>query len=42
MVVLDTSVIVDHLRQTKTKQTSLMKVARKVAKENLAISMISV
>jgi len=42
MVVLDTSIIVDHLRQARTKQTSLMKIAKKTSKENLAISIISV
>lgn len=42
MVVLDTNVIVDHLRQTDTAQTYLMKIAEEVSKENLAISIITI
>lgn len=42
MVILDTSVIIDHLRQTEVKQTHLMKIAKKVTKENLAISVVTV
>lgn len=42
MVVLDTSVIIDHLRQLDKKPTSLMKIAQKIAKENLAISVITI
>ena len=42
MVIIDTSVIIDHLRQTKIKETRLMKTVKKVVKDNLAISIISV
>lgn len=43
MVVLDTNIIIDHLRLQKPKQDSqLMKIARKKPKEVLAISIISV
>lgn len=42
MVVLDTSIIIDHLRQSGAKETRLMKIAKKVAKENLAISVVSI
>ncbi len=42
MVVLDTSIIIDHLRQPKEKETYLTKIAKQKPKEELAISMISV
>lgn len=42
MVILDTNIIIDHLRQRGEKETILMRVASTVAKENLAISLISV
>jgi predicted nucleic acid-binding protein len=42
MVILDTNIIIDHIRQTGAKETHLMKIAKKVAKENLAISIITV
>lgn len=42
MVVLDTNIIIDHLRQTKNKQTHLMMLAEEVVKENLAISIVTV
>ena len=42
MVILDTNIIIDHIRQPVAKETHLMKIAQKVAKENLAISLISV
>jgi predicted nucleic acid-binding protein len=42
MVILDTSVIIDHLRQTGKKQSSLMKFAAKSPKESLTLSVISV
>lgn len=41
MVILDTSVIVDHLRQTK-KETALMKLVKEHAKESLGLCVISV
>lgn len=41
MVVLDTNIIIDHLRQ-RSDDTVLLKIARRIAKENLAISVISV
>lgn len=42
MVILDTSVIIDHLRHPGVGETLLMGVVREVAKESLAISMITV
>lgn len=42
MVILDTSIIIDHLRRSQGKRTSLMSLAGKVTKENLAISTITV
>lgn len=42
MVILDTSVIIDHLGQPGVGETLLMGVVREVAKESLAISMITV
>ena len=42
MVILDTTVIIDHLRQTADKQTRLMEIAQKTAKENFAISVVTV
>lgn len=41
MVVLDTSVIIDHLRQTK-KETALIRLVKQHPKESLALSIISV
>lgn len=42
MVVLDTSIIIDHLRQAGSQQTNLTRIAREVTKKNLALSVISV
>lgn len=42
MVILDTSIIIEHLRTPKTKESSLLKIAKKKSKEVLAISMITV
>ena len=42
MVVLDTNIIIDHLRFSAKGETALMSIAKKVAKENLAISVITV
>ena len=42
MVVLDTNIIIDHLRQGGKKETTLTAIARNVAKENLAISLVTV
>jgi len=41
MVILDTNVIIDHLRRTN-KDSSLVKIAKKIPKEALAISIISI
>lgn len=41
MVVLDTSVIIDHLRQQGQKNTLLIKIARQVNKSNIAISVLT-
>ncbi len=43
MVILDTSIIIDHLRQSpSTGKTLLMEIAEKYLKEELAVSVISV
>lgn len=42
MVVLDTNVIIDHLRQGADKETALMRAAKQTARENLAISMLTI
>lgn len=42
MVVLDTSVIIDHLRRPKKTESPLIKIARKKPKESLAISIVSI
>lgn len=42
MVIVDTSVIIDHLRQVKTKESALMNLAKKKPKEVLGISIISI
>lgn len=42
MVVLDTNIIIDHLRQTPGKETLLKSIARKTQKEDLAVSVLSV
>ena len=41
MVILDTSIIIDHLRKTKN-ESCLMKLVKKTPTELLAISMISI
>ena len=41
MVIIDTSVVIDHLRQDE-KETLLMRLAKDNPKENLAISVVSV
>ena len=42
MVILDTSIIIDHLRQEKSRESHLLKFSKKKPKENLALSVISV
>ena len=42
MVVLDTNIIIEHLRQPKTKESTLIKLVRKKPKEVLAISIITI
>lgn len=42
MVVLDTNIIIDHLRQPPHKDTLLKRIARKTRKEDIAISVITV
>lgn len=42
MVVLDTNVIIDHLRRPKTKPSPLLKIVSQKSKETLAISVVSV
>jgi len=42
MVIIDTDIIIDHLRQPESKTTLLRKIAAKIHKKNLAISIISV
>lgn len=42
MVVLDTNIIIDHLRQPKTRESHLVRIAKEKAKEALTISMVSI
>lgn len=42
MVVIDTSIIIDHLRQRNEIETPLMRIARVLSKEELALSVVSV
>lgn len=42
MVILDTNIIIDHLRQSPDKVSFLRKVSNKISKENLSISVISI
>ncbi len=42
MVVLDTNIIIDHLRQNQNKETTLASLAKKHGQETLALSIISV
>jgi len=42
MVVLDTNIIIDHLRQNNNKETALTAISRRVSKENMAISLVTV
>jgi tRNA(fMet)-specific endonuclease VapC len=42
MVVVDTNIIIDHLRQRGKEDTVLMGLAQNIAKENLAISVVTV
>jgi predicted nucleic acid-binding protein len=41
MVILDTNIIIDHLRQNQKQDTLLLKIAQKISKESLAFSIIS-
>lgn len=42
MVILDTNIIIDHLRQPKKKKSLLVKLAAQKPKEILGLSMISI
>lgn len=42
MVILDTNIVIDHLRQSKKKTSLLVKLAEKKPKETFTISMISI
>lgn len=42
MVVLDTNIIIDHLRHKGQTPSALMKIAARISKNNLAISVISI
>lgn len=42
MILLDTNIIIDHIRQPQEKETALMSMAKKNPKEELALSVISV
>jgi predicted nucleic acid-binding protein len=42
MVVLDTNIIIDHLRQSTPKESLLMAITKKYTKDNLAISTITI
>ncbi len=42
MVVIDTSIIIDHLRQQLVDETVFMKLVRRIPKEQLLLSVITV
>lgn len=42
MVVLDTNIIIEHLRLAKTKKSNLIKIVERKPKEVLALSIISI
>ncbi|MFB6226394.1 MAG: PIN domain-containing protein [Candidatus Paceibacteria bacterium] len=42
MVILDTNIIIDHLRQQDSDNTALISAAKNKSKENLAISTITI
>lgn len=42
MVILDTNIIIDHLRSGENKESQLMKIAKEKPKEVLAISLITI
>ena len=42
MVVLDTNIIIDHLRSSASRQTALMKIVAEHPKTTLALSLLSV
>lgn len=42
MVIIDTNIIIDHIRQTSGKDTALKKLLRENPEENYAISVISI
>lgn len=42
MVILDTNIIIDHLRQVPRRETHLKKLVKKYKERNLAISVITI
>jgi len=42
MVILDTNIIIDHLRQPEGADTAFRIISRQIAKEDLALSVVSV
>lgn len=42
MIILDTSIIIDHLRISSSKESKLVQLVKKHPKETLAISVISI
>lgn len=42
MVIFDTNIIIDHLRQEKTTETHLLKFVKEKPKQSLALSIISI
>lgn len=42
MVILDTNIIIDHLRRSRKRESHLVKIAKQKSKETLVISMISI
>lgn len=42
MVILDTNIIIDHLRRSQKGDSLFLQIAKKVAREDLAISIITV
>jgi len=42
MVIVDTNIIIDHVRSAGDRETALMKIARTVGHEGMALSVISI
>lgn len=42
MVILDTNLIIDHLRQSAVPETAFIKIAQEITRENLGISVMTI